>query len=81
MSIDQVADLGPDYELQTNSQDLEAWADTLGYDCWLEYAGCIFVSFDDPKGGIEGYRVFVCEDSVPHNSDPVWEIYPKQDYC
>ena len=48
MSIDQVADLGPDYELQTNSQDLEAWADTLGYDCWLEYAGCIFVSFDDP---------------------------------
>ena len=78
--IEQVRDLGPDYELVTNSQDIQSWLNTVGASDLAGDAGCLFVSFDDPQGGIEGYRVFLCESSVPRDGDWVWEIYPNMDY-
>lgn len=77
---DTVADLPSDYELITNSQDIQAWFDTIGYVDNYGDAGALFVSFDDPDGGPEGYRVFICEDSVPRNNSDIWELYPVNEY-
>jgi len=78
--IEEVRDLGGDYELVTNSQDIRSWLDTIGLSHLEGDTGCLFVSFDDPDGGIEGYRVFICEDSVPRDNDYVWELYPENEY-
>lgn len=77
---DVVADLPDHYELVTNSQDIESWFEQIGYEDNYGDAGCLFVSFEDPEGGVEGYRVFICEDSVPRDSSPIYELYPRNEY-
>lgn len=77
---DRVSDLPGDYELITNSQDIEATLDMAGKSQYSGDAGCLFISYDDPDGGVEGFRLFLCENSVPGNNDYVWEIYPNDIY-
>jgi hypothetical protein len=77
---DRVSDLPEDYELITDSQDIEATLDNAGKSQYSGDAGCLFISYEDPDGGNAGFRLFLCENSVPGNNDSVWEIYPNDTY-
>ena len=76
----RVSDLPEDYQLITDSQEIESTLDMAGKSQYSGDAGCLFISYDDPDGGVEGFRLFLCENSVPGNNDSVWEIYPNDTY-
>jgi len=78
--MDTVRDLGNDYELITNRREIEETLYDVGYDDSVQYINSVFISFEDPQGGINGYRIFVCEQEFPNNSDPIWEVYPNREY-
>ena len=78
--METVKDLGSDYQLIDNREDIENTLYDIGYGDIAYEIGCLFISFEDPQGGIEGYRIFVCENEFPRNNDWVWEVYPNRDY-
>ena len=79
MDVDKVRDVPEDAELITNSQDIRAYLEYVDPCIEMDYVGCLFVDFGGGYGDFE--YIWLCEDSVPHNNDNVWQIYPKNDYC
>jgi len=75
MSIDYVRDLPDDAEMVSNSQDIKAYLKDFADPCVeMDYVGCLFVD-------AYAEEIWLCEDEFPANNDPVWMIYPKNEYC
>tara|TARA_R110000751_G_scaffold276486_4_gene377357 strand:+ start:3030 stop:3269 length:240 start_codon:yes stop_codon:yes gene_type:complete len=79
--MDTVKDLGNDYEIITNRRDIEETLYDVGFNLGsVQYINSVFISFEDPQGGINGYRIFVCEQEFPSIYAPIWEVYPNSEY-